>query len=214
MLGVLWTSSAGFFGVSFASRRLSQESCHSPAGSIFFPVYTMLPDKMIFNMNQSRHTSTHRLALLSLLVLESLLPSSAHGLAFHEVNTVPALVNEAKVDTDSSARTTSRHAIARRQQAEGSECPEEGQWNCMTTRWQRCAAGHWSVTMDMSEGTTCSPSGLTYDLTLDHGDSESTSDAPPSAGAPSQARDVASIGRSLAVTGALMVFGVWRGMAL
>ncbi|KAL2758906.1 hypothetical protein ACRALDRAFT_2058149 [Sodiomyces alcalophilus JCM 7366] len=63
--------------------------------------------------------------------------------------------------------------LTRRHHAEGAPCPdEEGQWNCLTTGWQRCAAGHWSPVMDMAEGSACEPSGLTYDIQVLHdGDS-------------------------------------------
>ncbi|KAJ9131972.1 hypothetical protein NKR19_g9444 [Coniochaeta hoffmannii] len=51
------------------------------------------------------------------------------------------------------------------QQVPGSDCPgSEGQWNCMTTSWQRCAAGKWSVPMQCAAGTACVPAGLTYDF--------------------------------------------------
>ncbi|KAK3379198.1 hypothetical protein B0T24DRAFT_610963 [Lasiosphaeria ovina] len=40
----------------------------------------------------------------------------------------------------------------------------EGQWNCMTSSWQRCAAGRWSVVMQCADGTHCTPAGLTYDF--------------------------------------------------
>ncbi|XXG94484.1 hypothetical protein Hte_000741 [Hypoxylon texense] len=58
-------------------------------------------------------------------------------------------------------------ALEKRQMSEGSSCEgSEGQWNCLTDQWQRCAAGRWSVVMDCAEGTICSPSGLTYDFAV------------------------------------------------
>ncbi|KAL1889258.1 hypothetical protein Sste5346_009012 [Sporothrix stenoceras] len=48
----------------------------------------------------------------------------------------------------------------------GSVCTEEGEWNCLTTCWQRCASGVWSDTMALAEGTVCAPVGLSYDITL------------------------------------------------
>ncbi|TLS25889.1 hypothetical protein PpBr36_07880 [Pyricularia pennisetigena] len=58
----------------------------------------------------------------------------------------------------------------RQQQSVGSTCDgSEGQWNCMTTSWQRCAAGRWSVVVDAADGTTCHPGGLTWDFAIEDG---------------------------------------------
>ncbi|KAI0843106.1 hypothetical protein F5Y06DRAFT_81140 [Hypoxylon sp. FL0890] len=55
--------------------------------------------------------------------------------------------------------------IQRRQMSAGSSCSgSEGQWNCLTNQWQRCASGQWSPVMDCAAGTICTPSGLTYDF--------------------------------------------------
>jgi hypothetical protein len=54
--------------------------------------------------------------------------------------------------------------LAASPQTERSNCGSEGQWNCMTDRWQRCASGKWSVIMRMSTGTVCVPEGLTNDF--------------------------------------------------
>ncbi|KAI2776045.1 hypothetical protein F4815DRAFT_485718 [Daldinia loculata] len=55
--------------------------------------------------------------------------------------------------------------IEKRQMSEGSSCEgSEGQWNCLTNQWQRCAAGQWSVVMDCAAGTICTPAGLTNDF--------------------------------------------------
>ncbi|CAK7262421.1 hypothetical protein SEPCBS57363_000007 [Sporothrix epigloea] len=48
----------------------------------------------------------------------------------------------------------------------GSNCAVEGQWNCLTTCWQRCASGVWFEPMALSSGTVCAPAGLTYDLQI------------------------------------------------
>lgn len=40
----------------------------------------------------------------------------------------------------------------------------EGEWNCMTTTFQRCASGQWSVVLDTAYGTVCEPEGLSYDF--------------------------------------------------
>jgi hypothetical protein len=47
----------------------------------------------------------------------------------------------------------------------GSACTDsEGEWNCMTNWWQRCASAKWSVVMACADGTACTPAGLTYDF--------------------------------------------------
>jgi hypothetical protein len=58
--------------------------------------------------------------------------------------------------------------VFRRVEAAGSGCSPEGQWNCMTTSWQRCASGVWSVEMQMAAGTRCAPSGFTEDFRTEH----------------------------------------------
>jgi hypothetical protein len=58
--------------------------------------------------------------------------------------------------------------LLRRAEAAGSGCSPEGQWNCMTTSWQRCASGVWSVEMQMAAGTRCAPSGFTKDFRTEH----------------------------------------------
>ncbi|KAI1802762.1 hypothetical protein F4811DRAFT_380665 [Daldinia bambusicola] len=77
------------------------------------------------------------------------------------------------LDFSDSAEITlsqSRHGnstIERKQMSEGSSCDDsEGQWNCLTDRWQRCAAGKWSAVVDCAPGTICTPSGLTDDLSV------------------------------------------------
>lgn len=60
------------------------------------------------------------------------------------------------------------HHLQAREQSAGAACSDEGQWNCMTSSWQRCAAGRWSVTMPCAKGTTCYPAGLTHDFRIQH----------------------------------------------
>ena len=52
----------------------------------------------------------------------------------------------------------------------GSACPDgdNGEWNCLSTCWQRCAAGLWSDTMALAPGTQCIPLGLSFDLQIVH----------------------------------------------
>lgn len=56
----------------------------------------------------------------------------------------------------------------RRTETEGTACSPEGQWNCMPDTWQRCAAGQWSVVMDLAQGTICTPQGLSEEITIEH----------------------------------------------
>jgi hypothetical protein len=67
-----------------------------------------------------------------------------------------------------AAHLANGHTVSRRAEAAGSECSTEGQWNCMTTSWQRCASGVWSLEMAMAQGTRCSPAGLTDDFHIEH----------------------------------------------
>lgn len=55
-----------------------------------------------------------------------------------------------------------------RQQPAGETCFNEGIWNCMSTSWQRCASGHWSVVMYTAYGTACTPMGESYDFVIEH----------------------------------------------
>ncbi|KAL7925106.1 hypothetical protein ACQKWADRAFT_285063 [Trichoderma austrokoningii] len=50
----------------------------------------------------------------------------------------------------------------------GQICSPEGQWNCMTTSFQRCASGRWSVMIPCAAGTICQPFGLTDFITIEH----------------------------------------------
>ncbi|KAL7815302.1 hypothetical protein V8C44DRAFT_324103 [Trichoderma aethiopicum] len=50
----------------------------------------------------------------------------------------------------------------------GEACFPEGQWNCMTTSWQRCASGSWSAVVPCATGTMCQPFGLTDHITIEH----------------------------------------------
>lgn len=68
-------------------------------------------------------------------------------------------------------------------QVTGSDCSgSEGQWNCMTDSFQRCAAGLWSEVMQCAEGTQCTPSGLTYEFAVQYsggGDGSGVSSGAP-----------------------------------
>jgi hypothetical protein len=93
---------------------------------------------------------------LPLLLLALLLFSTSVGLA------TPTAARPA------AAHVADGHTLSARAEAAGSECPTEGQWNCMTTSWQRCASGVWSLEMAMAQGTRCSPAGFTDDFHIEH----------------------------------------------
>ncbi|KAF7550258.1 hypothetical protein G7046_g8070 [Stylonectria norvegica] len=59
-------------------------------------------------------------------------------------------------------------SILRRAETAGASCDSEGQWNCMTSSWQRCASGRWSVEMQCAAGTKCTPSGHTDDFRIEN----------------------------------------------
>ena len=72
------------------------------------------------------------------------------------------------IKSDPPANAYSRPAtLESRSMSPGSGCGgSEGQWNCMTDSWQRCASGQWSVVMQCAAGTHCAPAGLTYDFAV------------------------------------------------
>ncbi|XP_044724733.1 uncharacterized protein HRG_02629 [Hirsutella rhossiliensis] len=71
-------------------------------------------------------------------------------------------------DFTTTITAPSNKDLARRAEAEGSSCSPEGQWNCITNTWQRCAGGRWSVVMDSAAGTVCRPAGQTSDFRIEH----------------------------------------------
>ncbi|KAI0396727.1 hypothetical protein F5Y17DRAFT_455795 [Xylariaceae sp. FL0594] len=71
-----------------------------------------------------------------------------------------------------------------RRQAIGSSCAgSEGQWNCMTSSFQRCGSGQWSVVEQCATGTICSPTGLTYEFHVDFANGYIGAAPPPTSGA-------------------------------
>ncbi|QPC66728.1 hypothetical protein HYE67_008959 [Fusarium culmorum] len=68
------------------------------------------------------------------------------------------------------ASPNSDSKLIQRDEEEGSGCSTEGQWHCMTNSFQRCAQGHWSMKMNMAEGTKCVPAGYTddYNFRIEH----------------------------------------------
>ncbi|KAI0482941.1 hypothetical protein GGR56DRAFT_214948 [Xylariaceae sp. FL0804] len=80
---------------------------------------------------------------------------------------------------------SSSGVVVRREETPGSSCTgSEGQWNCMTDSFQRCAAGQWSVAQDCAAGTVCSPSGLTYDFHVEFSSSSGSGSSTTSGAVP------------------------------
>ncbi|KAK5630033.1 hypothetical protein RRF57_005748 [Xylaria bambusicola] len=87
-----------------------------------------------------------------------------------------------------------------------SSCTDsEGQWNCMTTSFQRCGSGHWSEVQQCAFGTQCSPVGLTYEFHVDYADGYLGA-APPH-GTSDAEREV-PISRWLWLSGLMVLIGV------
>lgn len=99
------------------------------------------------------------------------------------------------------------HLLARDGQSAGSSCSDEGQWNCMTNSWQRCAAGRWSVTMACAKGTTCYPAGLTHDFKIQHDGSVNGNGGAPTTSVASSSAGERRWGQGTAVMGLGLV--VW-----
>lgn len=72
--------------------------------------------------------------------------------------------------------------IEKRQMSAGTSCDSEGQWNCLTNQWQRCASGQWSAVMDCAAGTICTPSGLTNDFFVSFANGAAGGPAPATSG--------------------------------
>ncbi|KAL9945492.1 hypothetical protein D7B24_003268 [Verticillium nonalfalfae] len=160
-------------------------------------------------------TSTLFSLLLALLVaVASSSPRSEN--ANSQASTRRDLTSDAQLHTQprrsSPAPPPPALPLTRRQQSPGAACSSEGQWNCLTRQWQRCASGQWSVVMDLAEGTACAPAGLSDEFHVDHEGrgGRSTSSAAPSKGVPGPST---AAGRGVSVlhgvTGVCVGFAVW-----
>ncbi|KAH7005575.1 hypothetical protein EDB82DRAFT_490612 [Fusarium venenatum] len=114
------------------------------------------------------------------------------------------------------ASPNSDNKLIQRDEEEGSGCSTEGQWHCMTNSFQRCAEGHWSMKMNMAEGTKCVPAGYTDDFNFriehegnDHDNKEDRSDENRSNGGASLgARNSNSITAIAVISSLWAVLGV------
>lgn len=93
----------------------------------------------------------------------------SHSHNLHEVFDIKLSQNSPHSHLDLSSLSLVANSVganATAPWAAGSVCTDEGEWNCLTTCWQRCASGVWSDTMALAEGTVCAPVGLSYDMTV------------------------------------------------
>ncbi|KAK7712955.1 hypothetical protein SLS64_001437 [Diaporthe eres] len=99
------------------------------------------------------------------------------------------------------------HVIRQNEMEVGSSCHgAEGEWNCMATTFQRCAAGQWSAVLNTAYGTVCEPEGLTYDFQpafaswFPSGDTTQTVVCTATATATGDSEDATNTGSSVAPT--------------
>ena len=117
----------------------------------------------------------HRISLRTILNLASVL-----GFVFFSQGALAtATLRSANLEGTEEANFTTAVPIIHATGSEmsvGSDCSgSEGQWNCLTNSWQRCASQRWSVVMQCADGTICSPSGLSYDFHVEASNSGGTS---------------------------------------
>ncbi|KJZ73567.1 hypothetical protein HIM_07123 [Hirsutella minnesotensis 3608] len=100
-------------------------------------------------------------------------------------------------------------SLLRRNEAQGSACSPEGQWNCMGSSWQRCAAGRWSTVFNCASGTVCRPVGLTGDMRVEReGGGRQGPDSAPSSSSASIARTRSLLGAGMGAAFALQMLVV------
>jgi hypothetical protein len=82
-------------------------------------------------------------------------PTAAPTKAPAAVPTSAAAPAPAPASSAAPAAPVSPAPVVSGSQTPGSTCSPEGQWNCLGTSFQRCAAGTWSVVQQMAAGTVC-----------------------------------------------------------
>ncbi|KAM3478409.1 hypothetical protein MY5147_002188 [Beauveria neobassiana] len=117
--------------------------------------------------------------LLLLLATHALAATAADGLLQQTTSADLVIATLTRNSQDHNHNNNNHHIESRQQQSAGSSCSDEGQWNCMTSSWQRCAAGRWSVVMQCARGTTCRPAGLAREMRIQHDGSVSNNAGPP-----------------------------------
>jgi hypothetical protein len=91
----------------------------------------------------------------------------------------------ASSNSDVVAFSPPHHALLRRDEDVGSSCDSEGQWNCMTDSWQRCASGEWSSVIQCADRTKCEPSGHTMEFRIEWNNGSDSDSGSNSSDAPS-----------------------------
>ncbi|KAI0203920.1 hypothetical protein F4808DRAFT_392626 [Astrocystis sublimbata] len=108
----------------------------------------------------------HHLTTISIMLLLALTAVASPNHNDNKAGTMMAAEN--RLDQEELSDNT----LERRQQMSvGSSCAgSEGQWNCMSSSFQRCGSGRWSDVQQCALGTQCSPSGLTFQFHVDFAD--------------------------------------------
>lgn len=101
-----------------------------------------------------------------LILLSAIVVVTSSGLP--ATNTASSLISPFTSLADQNSNDIAKTAslvIRQNEMKVGSSCHGlEGEWNCMTTTFQRCASGQWSLVLDTAFGTVCEPEGFTYDF--------------------------------------------------
>ncbi|KAK7420464.1 hypothetical protein QQZ08_010380 [Neonectria magnoliae] len=123
------------------------------------------------------------------------------------------LIVQSMAISDSALTTTfaaPQNPLVRRAEDVGSACDSEGQWNCMTNSWQRCAGGLWSEEIQCAEGTTCTPSGHTTEFRVEY---EGNGDGDGNGTSGSNGSSIGPKG-TLSKATALATLGLWTVLAV
>ncbi|KAH6898711.1 hypothetical protein B0T10DRAFT_473493 [Thelonectria olida] len=140
--------------------------------------------------NRPVSPSTHLASILvvSTLILQSLAASNSDVAAFSPPHRAPV----------------------RRDEDVGSSCDSEGQWNCMTSSWQRCASGEWSEVIQCAEGTKCEPSGHTMEFRVEWNNGSDSDSGSNSSDAPSLGRRVSPSHVTVLAVFWVCALGLWE----
>ncbi|KAI0378800.1 hypothetical protein F5Y04DRAFT_261065 [Hypomontagnella monticulosa] len=133
---------------------------------------TQLPSSFETRKPTTMHHQRGELGIIKVILMAILLVLLPVALASPSLSPPSSSLAglSSRLEIESIKNTINSHestVIEKRQMSAGSSCDgSEGQWNCLTNQWQRCASGQWSVVMDCAAGTMCTPSGLTYDFAV------------------------------------------------
>lgn len=96
--------------------------------------------------------------------------------------------------------TAQHNPLVRRAEEVGSACDSEGQWNCMTSSWQRCASGQWSEEIQCAAGTRCTPSGKADTFAVEYDENDNGNGTSGSSTGTRSSKSKAVV---------LSIFGLW-----